>query len=432
MRIFRLLAGVSAVLAATSAQPAMAGKRWHYGSASEAAYRQGDYARAFAAAEVELAKCEAVRPETDKCLDVMIWLSNVARMRDDSRSGEIYGRRAQALAERTLPAGHPDIAESMDTRAANLNVLGRRSEAERLNFTALAIYEKALPLGDRRTAASISSLLFKLNEQGRYADAEPLQRKELAIRERTLPPGDSEVTASTVNLAFNLLYQDRHADAEPFFRRALTLYERNPPAVSHFIATTIGGLASSLDAQGRYAEAEPLHRKALSMHERQLPTTHPDRATTMINLAVNLKAQNRRAEVESLYRRALAIYEQSLAIDDPYIGTAYNNLAIYLDEQGRYAEAEPLYRKALVSRSSLVLSHPDRIAGMWSFATYLHRRGSAPAEVRSFYRKAESGALERIRSFVGFTPASQAEVRKYRPIFTGAVRAAWDLAAERR
>ena len=54
------------------------------------------------------------------------------------------------------------------------------------------------------------------------------------------------------------------------------------------------------------------------------------------------------------------------------------------------------------------------------------------AEARSLYRGAGAGAMARVASFPGFTPAAQAEVREYRPIFTGQVRAAWDLAAERR
>ena len=48
-------------------------------------------------------------------------------------------------------------------------------------------------------------------------------------------------------------------------------------------------------------------------------------------------------------------------------------------------------------------------------------------EVRALYRAAARGAQERIGGLAGFDAAAQQELRTYRPIFVGQVRAAWNL-----
>lgn len=72
-------------------------------------------------------------------------------------------------------------------------------------------------------------------------------------------------------------------------------------------------------------------------------------------------------------------------------------------------------------------AHPNRIAGNWTLAALLRKHATAPAEARSLYRRAESGAMERLRSFAAFDAAAQAELRKYAPIFAGQISVAWQL-----
>ena len=195
------------------------------------------------------------------------------------------------------------------------------------------------------------------------------------------------------------------------------------------LAEFYNNLASNLDAQRRYAEAEPLFRKALTIREATLRAGHPHIAMGYNNLASNLKDQRRYADADPLFRKALTIWEATLPANHLRIAIGYNNLGSNLEAQRRYADAEPVLRKALAIGASFSRSNPDRINFFWSMATNLRTQRKSPVEVRSYYREAGAGTIQRIGSFTDFGPAAQAEIRRSRPIFTGQVRAVWDLAA---
>ena len=103
-------------------------------------------------------------------------------------------------------------------------------------------------------------------------------------------------------------------------------------------------------------------------------------------------------------------------------------LAANLESQERTAEAEPLMRRARAITEQLEPSHPNRINGNWTLAALLRKRDRSPAETRSLYRRAEAGALERIRSFTGFDSNAQTGLRKNAPISAGQISVAWVLA----
>lgn len=209
-------------------------------------------------------------------------------------------------------------------------------------------------------------------------------------------------------------------------RRELDLCEASKPTADECLNLLFWlGDTSSKAANLRASEA--YWRRALGVAERALPAGDPDIATSYSNLALNLTAQGRAADAEPLIRWTLAIDEATLSPGHSDVAWDYANLASNLEAQGRGEAAEPLIRRALAMRRQLAATHPDRIAGYWTLAANLQSRRRSAPEVRSLYRSAGAGALERMQSFTGFTPAAQAELRKYRPIFTGQVRGAWDL-----
>ncbi|MCP3730197.1 tetratricopeptide repeat protein [Sphingomonas sp. MG17] len=231
MRMIRL--AIASSLALSLSQPAFAAQRWPFSYEVLMAFQRGDFAAVLAALRADLARCKAAAPDADQCLDLLLGLANVAAMAGELEGGELHARSAVALAERSLPAGHPDIATSWNNLAVNLNI------------------------------------------QGRHQEAEPLYRKALALREAALPPGHRDLAASWNGLASNLNAQGRFAEAEPMFRKALALNEAAAKPYPPDIATSWNNLAANIDAQGRYADAEPLYRKALALREAALPAGHP-------------------------------------------------------------------------------------------------------------------------------------------------------------
>src|SRR5437764_460438 len=111
----------------------------------------------------------------------------------DRRAGELLraGKTAEAiplvkrsleLREKALPAGHPNIADTLNNLASLYNAQGRLKEAEPLYKRALEMREKALPAGHPDIASSLNSLAVLYQAQGRLAEAEPLYTRALEMR----------------------------------------------------------------------------------------------------------------------------------------------------------------------------------------------------------------------------------------------------------
>jgi len=322
--------------------------------------------------------------------EAMALNTRVVELYRAGKAGEAIplAQRALALREAALPAGHPDIATSLNNLAALYRAQGRLAEAEPLYRRALTLYEAALPAGHPVIASNLNNLAFLYQAQGRLAEAEPLYQRALALREAALPPGHLDIAQSLNNLAALYDTQGRLAEAEPLYQRALALTEAALPAGHPDIATSLNNLAFLYQAQGRLAEAEPLYRRALALREAALPPGHLDIATSLNNLAGLYWTQGRLAQAEPLYQRALALRETALPPGHPDIAQSLSNLAALYDTQGRLAEAEPLIQRALAMReAALPPGHPD-IAQSLNNLAFLYQAQGRLAEAEPLYRRA--------------------------------------------
>jgi tetratricopeptide (TPR) repeat protein len=88
-------------------------------------------------------------------------------------------QRDQAgLAELSLPDGQ-DVLTQVDIVAELYRDLGRLAEAEPLYKRALEIRERTLPAGHPDIAQSLNNLALLYQAQGRLAEAEPLYKTQL-------------------------------------------------------------------------------------------------------------------------------------------------------------------------------------------------------------------------------------------------------------
>jgi CHAT domain-containing protein/tetratricopeptide (TPR) repeat protein len=320
-------------------------------------------------------------------------LSNLARLyHTQGRLGEaepLY-KRALGMREKALRAGHPQIALSLNNLAGLYEAQGRLSEAEPLYERALALLEKALRAGHPDIATSLNNLAALYHTQGRLGEAEPLYKRALGMREKALPAGHPDIATSLNNLAFLYRAQGRLGEAEPLYKRALALFEKALPAGHPKIATSLNNLALLYDTQGRLGDAEPLYKRALGMREKALPAGHPKIASSLNNLAALYRAQGRLGEAEPLYKRALALFEKALPAGHPQIALSLNNLALLYQVQGRLGEAELLYKRALaLFEKALPAGHPqiasslNNLAGLyfvqrdWQRTTDYLRQGTS-------------------------------------------------------
>ncbi len=424
----RLIA-LSLIVALGSTVSAHAAERWSARSILRGAELRDAYPAALETLKRSLAECEVDRPQDDRCLDLMLAIVVAAQRSGADADAESYARRAVALAERSLPADHADIAVATAALGAVLDRGGRQHavEAEAVLRRAQALFDRVLPDSDTRVAVNLDRLAANLLRQGKHAEAESLFRRALARSERADPQDDGDIAISLNNLALSLSRQSRFAEAELLLRRALVLKEAVVPRDDAELAASLANLALNLTKQGMLTRAEPLNRRALALYEAALLPHDPRIATTLNNLASNLHQQGRLSEAEPLLRKALSLRETASAsgVD---LATSLNNLAFNLVSQGRDGEAEPLYRRMIALHAgSLGLWHPDRIGGYANLAGLYARAGRADAE-RRMLMQAEAGALESVRALPGATAAASAELASYRALFTRHVRAAWTLA----
>lgn len=244
-----------------------------------------------------------------------------------------------------IPPPVPELAAGYDGMAQCLAALGRYGEAEPFFRKALALREGHLPAGHPDVASAYGGLAGNLQDQGKLAEAEVLYRRALAISEQQSPPDGSKIAGALSNLAVNLGEQKRVDDAIGLHRRALALLEKAYPDGHPNIAVSINNIAAALSGQGRCAEAEPMLHRAIAISK--LPEGHPGLGSAYTNLATCLATQRRYAETEKYSRLALAAAEKNPDPDHPTRIMAEANLALVLGViPGKAAEMRTLYRRA--------------------------------------------------------------------------------------
>ncbi len=297
-------------------------------------------------------------------------------------------RKSLELRRSALPAGHADIAISMNNLASLLHARNNLAEAEPSYREALQILRAAFPAGHRETANTLDNLAAVLKDRNKPAEAEALYRESLAMRRAVLPAGHPEIALSLNDLALFLTSQNRLAEAEPLHREALAIFRAALPAGHPHIAMGLNNLGLLLKAQGKLAQAEPLYREAVEIDRAALPAGHPTFAIDLNNLASLLQEQNKLTEAEPLFRQAIEIDRAALPAGHPEIASVLENLAKLLQVQNKLIEAEPLYREALaIRRAAFPAGHPQIAQSLYNLA-FLLRDQNRLTEAEVLYREA--------------------------------------------
>jgi CHAT domain-containing protein len=311
-----------------------------------------------------------------------------------------------AIERKVLPAGHADLAASLDWLAEMYvqredfrNAKSARAEIlqivrKRHRETHWKVTDARLALDDvegqaRMTRDQRQKLAeadrskrdaIALDEAGKYVDAAAHARRALALRKAVLGERHPDYATSLNNLAELLRSQGHYAAARPLCEQALAirkavLGERHPD-----YAASLNNLALLLESQGDYAAARPLYEQALVINKAVLGERHPEYANSLDNLAGFLRDQGDYGAARPLYEQALAIHKAALGERHPRYATSLNNLAGLLSAQSDYAGARPLYEQALaIYKAVLGEHHPDYARSLNNLASLLKNQGEYAA-----------------------------------------------------
>ena len=304
--------------------------------------------------------------------------------------------RELSLRARSLAAGDPRIADSLDYLALPLIRLQRFDDARRALDRSLGIREAPTNQSPRDLARTLELLALSIAIPA-STDAGPLLsaigiRHDLGLDEH--PETISTLTYAAICSISAAIFAVRSAsgalgpaslnevwggssDVRPSAPRgvATTTWRHGTSAVARPRArissasmapchpeTTgiLNDLATSARYFGSYIEARQLYGRALTVRERCLGRNHSLTATVIYNQAELATRTGDFVEAERLYRSATSAWSAALGPNHPYVALGLDALAQVLRTRGQPARARALYERALaIRRQTLGAEHPD-------------------------------------------------------------------------
>lgn len=273
----------------------------------------------------------------------LIHLAWALRSRGEYQRARGAAEEALAIRQRTLPPGHPAIAEAL----FELGWVTGGPEQERLYTQVLTILPDTGPSAERRVAV-LQGLTTNLRRQGRLDEAVAVSRDALLVAERALGTDHPVTGYAMIHLGDHV--RDIEGDlvtAERLYRRGLELMTLRYGEQSIRLLHGLNSLAALLGERGDN-EAEQQLRRALAIRQTASSPEHPQAADQLDNLARELLRQGRLDEAHALARQAMDLSIRTLGAEHAVItGSRLPLLAEVYDRQGRFAEADEAYRTAL-------------------------------------------------------------------------------------
>ncbi len=308
----------------------------------------GDTERSRALLEESLERHRRVYGADDsRTARVLQALGAVTSGRDLERAGELF-RQALEIRRATLPAHHPDLAQSLSSLAGYHRRRHEYPRARDLYLEALAVFPRP---EDRRHPINISirnDLAATLGDLNEHGQAEAMQREAIEIGRQVLGAESAAVAELLNNLAVTQANAGKPLEAERSLRASFETHRALFGEEHWRTRNTARNLGRILEIQGRYGEALSWMDRANSM---------PVGRDAGDDFGVLLIRAQRAQVLFRLGRRDEALVEASTAVKDLQQRTGHRavwNLAAarvllgrMLVEAGRPGEAEAALAAAL-------------------------------------------------------------------------------------
>ena len=268
----------------------------------------------------------------------------------------LYDRAVEVLregvaVERRRGEDHADLVLALRGLGRALALGGRFAEAEPVFREVLDRARRIYPAGHREIAVSLNNHALVKHDLGDYAAAEPLYREAVELERRT----EGDVARS--NWALLLIDLGRYDEASAVAREVLAIREKESDPAG--IASILEYLAMAHQGAGRLGEAEAAARRSLDLRERHLRPEDRDIARSRNVLGAVLRDRGDLNEAEALLRRALAERRRLLGPGHAEVAVSLEDLGDLFAAQGRRAEAGRMFVEATrILSSSFSASHP--------------------------------------------------------------------------
>ncbi len=303
----------------------------------------------------------------------------------------LYGRarpleeEALRLRRQHLPAGDPQVAESLDGLGEILRLSEDYGRAEPLLREALALRRSAAaPAGGASPGAatgeiaeSLAHLASLQHDKGDFKGADRTYLAALAATRRGFGARHAETASRLSDLAGNRQDMGRYGEAVDLFRQALAIRRQTLGPNHPDVGLSLHDLGSALAALGSYGEAERDLEEALALRRKVLGPAHPAVGSTELALADLCDGTERYDDAERHARAALALFRGSLGDGDRKVSESLNLLAVLRTRRRDFAGGAALFRDVLVRFSrALGADHPDTLTVKGNLAWALIHTGA--------------------------------------------------------
>jgi serine/threonine protein kinase/tetratricopeptide (TPR) repeat protein len=241
------------------------------------------------------------QPEIEAAVRNTMGRTYVALDRPDVAESEL--ETALQIRKRSLPEGHPDIVESLNSLAEAAYHLEKPELAEKLLRDAVSMGRSLEGMDRAHLCDSLDQLALLMTTSANYEEAKELHEEAVALARELYGDGSEKFANVLHNSGVAAEFRGDFAHAESIFRRALA--RLTPGTYDH--AVTLYNIAWVFYGGGDESSAEIYFRDARDVVETVLEEPHGAVVNARSGLAMALAARGHYTEAEELYRSVLKL-----------------------------------------------------------------------------------------------------------------------------
>jgi CHAT domain-containing protein/tetratricopeptide (TPR) repeat protein len=314
----------------------------------------------------------------------------VGRLRgttDDAKGAKEANLKALEIRRKKLPAGHPDIARSLNNLGLTSRSLGELNEAAKNVQEAVDLWKATLGPGDPLVALGLGNLGNVQRDLRNYEGARKSHQKALDIYRKTLKPDDPRIADTLNNLGNAQRDMRNYEGARKSHQEALDIQRKALKPDDPRIADSLTNVGLVQWDLRDYEEAKKSHLEALDIYRTALKPNDPRIALSLNNLGILQRDLRDYEGAKKLHLEALDIYRKALKPNDPRIAGSLTSLGNVQQDLRDYEEARKSYQEALdIYRTALPKDQPH-------FANTLNNLGTLQHDLRD-YEGAKMSYLE--------------------------------------
>ena len=207
-------------------------------------------------------------------------LGAIKDLQGDHGAALSYYGNSEKIRQKTIPANHPDLANSYNNIGLVHYSMGDLDKALSYYKTCLHIKQNSLSANHPHLATCYNNIGSVYNSMKDFTNALSYYNRCLHIEQSSLPDNHPSLATCYNNIgsAYNSMQQ--FETALSYFKKCVNIEQRTLPAHHRSLATSFKNIGSAYNSMGEYPKALLYYERALAIDQKTLSSDHPDLATS--------------------------------------------------------------------------------------------------------------------------------------------------------